>query len=433
MDCVILDAGSAMITRMITKIWSICRGRSTDMRTFFSTPLAVLCCFCAATTAAEPFPRFEAITLDANVGKVCYAVTLADVDGDGDQDVVAVSESRVIWYDNPSWQQHTIIDGQTPKDNVCIAPHDIDGDGRIDFALGAGWTKQGTIHWVARSGASDGSWNVHFIGQEPWLHRMRFADVLGMGKPQLVVSPLNATQGEGVRLTAFQVPEDAVSDRWKPTVISGNLNRMHNHYHADLDGDGMVDTLTASREGVHWIHQRNGTWQQVQLGAGIMTADPNDAGAGEIKMGRLASGRRFLVTVEPMHGHTVTVYLEPAEKTAPGATDQTPAGQTPLWARHEIATGFVRGHALWPADVDGDGDDEIVFGHSDTPETFGVIIFDATATDGTAWQRHVVDSGTMACEDLIVADLTGDGKLDIVAGGRNTHNVKLYVQQPADP
>src|SRR6056297_513266 len=306
MDCVILDAGSAMITRMITKIWSICRGRSTDMRTFFSTPLAVLCCFCAATTAAEPFPRFEAITLDANVGKVCYAVTLADVDGDGDQDVVAVSESRVIWYDNPSWQQHTIIDGQTPKDNVCIAPHDIDGDGRIDFALGAGWTKQGTIHWVTRSGASDGSWNVHFIGQEPWLHRMRFADVLGMGKPQLVISPLNASAGEGVRLTAFQIPADPAGDRWMPTVLDGSLNRMHNHWHVDVDRDGTVDTLTASREGVYLV-RRDGEdgWQKTKLGDGANADQPNDNGAGEVKIGKLADATRFIVTVEPMHGHTV--------------------------------------------------------------------------------------------------------------------------------
>jgi hypothetical protein len=34
----------------------------------------------------------------------------------------------------------------------------------------------------------------------------------------------------------------------------------------------------------------------------------------------------------------------------------------------------------------------------------------------------------VATEDLVVADLTGDGHPDIVAGGRATHNVKLYVQ-----
>ncbi|HIK93339.1 MAG TPA: VCBS repeat-containing protein, partial [Planctomycetes bacterium] len=50
--------------------------------------------------------------------------------------------------------------------------------------------------------------------------------------------------------------------------------------------------------------------------------------------------------------------------------------------------------------------------------------------DGSVWAKYVVDTGGMATEDLIVEDLTGDGKPDIVAGGRATHNVKLYVQQP---
>src|SRR6187549_1187594 len=85
-----------------------------------------------AADAAE-FPKFEAQTLDPDIGKVCYAVTLADVDGDGKQDVVAVSESRVLWYQAPDWKKRVIIDEQTERDNVCIAPFDIDQDGKIDF------------------------------------------------------------------------------------------------------------------------------------------------------------------------------------------------------------------------------------------------------------------------------------------------------------
>jgi hypothetical protein len=40
-----------------------------------------------------------------------------------------------------------------------------------------------------------------------------------------------------------------------------------------------------------------------------------------------------------------------------------------------------------------------------------------------------MDAGGMATEDLMVADLTGDNRPDIVAGGRGTHNVKLYVNE----
>ena len=134
-----------------------------------------------------------------------------------------------------------------------------------------------------------------------------------------------------------------------------------------------------------------------------------------MKVGRLAGGGRFLTSVEPMHGTQLAVYL------------QSEAG-TP-WKRHAIDSGFVRGHALWTADFDGDGTDEIAFGHSDTPQKFGVNVYHASNADGTSWMKQILDEGGIATEDLVVADLTGDGRLDIVAGGRGTHNVKLYVNQ----
>src|SRR5690606_26105922 len=130
---------------------------------------------------------------DPQIGKICYAVTSADVDGDGLQDIVAVTENRVLWYRNPTWEKRLVVEDQTPRDNVCIAAYDIDGDGQIDFALGAGWTQTGTIHWLKRGPSLEDRWSVHFIGEERWVHRMQFADVLGTGTPQLVLSPLNAT------------------------------------------------------------------------------------------------------------------------------------------------------------------------------------------------------------------------------------------------
>ncbi len=362
----------------------------------------------------DTFPSFKAKVVDPDIGKVCYAVTLADVDGDTRQDIVAVSENRVLWYENPTWKRHVIIKDQTPRDNVCIAPMDIDGDGKIDFALGAGWTKSGTIHWLSRGNSTGDPWQVHQIGEERWLHRMRWADVLGKGRPQLVISPLNATVGDGVRLTAFEIPGDPSRDRWRPTILNSELNRMHNHWHLDFDRDKVIDTLTASREGVHLVRRSDDGWSKTRLGTGATADDPNQNGAGEIKTGRMKNGTLFITTVEPMHGTALVVY------TAPKSEDG-------LWQRHVVDDGFKRGHALWTADVDNDGSDEIVFGHSDTPKVPGVNVYDASDEMGTKWQKHVIDAGGMATEDLIVADLTGDGRPDIVAGGRATHNVKLYV------
>ena len=41
----------------------------------------------------------------------------------------------------------------------------------------------------------------------------------------------------------------------------------------------------------------------------------------------------------------------------------------------------------------------------------------------------IVDDGGIAVEDLTVADLNGDGKPDIIAVGRATHNVRIYWNQ----
>lgn len=374
---------------------------------------------------AADLPRFEARQLDPNVGKVCYALTLADVDGDRKTDIVAVTENRVVWFANPDWKMRVIIADATELDNVCIAPMDIDGDGKIDFALGAGWLNNknlGTIHWLSRGASLDEPWKVRPIGRESWLHRMRWGDILGTGKPQLVISPLNKTTAPGVRVQAFEIPASPASDPWKSTVLDEEFNGMHNHWMGDLDGDGKTDLITASMEGVYLFRRgADGKLKKTQLGEGAPgPKEPQKSGSGEIKVGKTKGGRPILATVEPMHGNIIAIYLPPA-----GSIDSG------LWTRNVLDDTLGRGHALGWADMDKDGVDELVVGHSDKgkgdPAGPGVFIYKAGDDPAGKWTKHIVDNGGVATEDLVVEDLNGDGWPDIVAGGRNTHNVKLYM------
>jgi len=59
----------------------------------------------------------------------------------------------------------------------------------------------------------------------------------------------------------------------------------------------------------------------------------------------------------------------------------------------------------------------------------GIKLFTPLDREGKDWQTTLIDDNTMACEDLAVADLNSDGKLDIVAAGRGTKNVKIYFNQ----
>src|SRR5258707_12128018 len=68
---------------------------------------------------------------------VGYAVRLLDMNDDKRLDICIVDSDRILWLENPNWTEHVISQGQTKKDNVCFAPCDSNGDGRLDFALGA--------------------------------------------------------------------------------------------------------------------------------------------------------------------------------------------------------------------------------------------------------------------------------------------------------
>ncbi len=373
--------------------------------------------------AAEPDVTFETRVLDPNVGNVCYAVSAADVDGDKRPDIVAVTENRVVWFQNPDWKSRVIIENQTDRDNVCIAPVDVDGDGKIDFALGAGWTKIGTLQWLTRAASLDDKWHVHYIHTEGWLHRVRAGDILGKGKPQIVISPLNKTTApQGVRLLAFEAPADPKKDPWKATALDEQLNAMHNHWMGDFTGDGKVDVLVACMEGVFLFERKaDGTFLKTQLAEGEPGMPKAQVtGAGEIKVGKLGS-KRMIATVEPMHGHSVVVYTEPA------------AGEK-FWTRNVLDKTLKRGHAVGLADFNKDGRDEVVIGHSDLGTSDlkgpGVFVYTSDDADGKNWKKSIVDNGGIATEDLVIEDFNGDGFPDIAAGGRATHNVKLYISQP---
>jgi hypothetical protein len=363
---------------------------------------------------------------------VGYAVLLVDINHDGKPDIVVVDTHRVVWYENPTWKRRTILEGMTVRDNVCIAAYDIDGDGKVDLALGAGWgpfdtKKGGTLQWLKRGKTLDEPWTLHPIGEEPTLHRIRFADLDGSGKQALIVAPLmgrNATReknwmdGSPVRLTAYRIPANPTVDRWVPEVIDESLHVMHNFQPIPAAFGKGSDILTASYEGVHRLFRGETGWKKVQLGLGNQDNPKGNRGASEVKQGQLKGGLPFVATIEPWHGHQVVVYT-------PGNDPKKP------WNRSVLDDQLRWGHAVWCADLDGDGSDELIIGVRDNlsnkpGERCGVRIYKALDDKGTKWSRQFVDEGGVAVEDLAAADLDGDGKIDLVAVGRATKNVRIY-------
>ena len=381
---------------------------------------------------------------------VGYAVRLVDMNGDRRLDIAIVDSERILWLENPNWAEHVILQGQTKKDNVCFAPYDIDGDGQLDFAVGADWrpadTKTGgTIQWITGGKDPAGRWKLHPIGEHPTTHRMNFADLDGDGRQELLVAPLmgkDTTRPDfaehGTPLLLFQVPADPVNGPWKPEVICDDVHVTHNFQVIDMDGDKQPEILLVSFEGVNLLaRQKDGKWKRTLIGAGNQETSPNK-GASEIKRGKLAGGSDYLATIEPWHGHQVVVYTRPGSprlRRGNAARSDGLQASDALWTRHVLDEDLKWGHAVWCANLDNDEDDELVIGVRDNAsETSkcGVRIFDPQEAADGKWSRQIVDPGSVAVEDLTAGDLNGDGRTDLVAVGRATHNVKIYWNGKGD-
>ena len=383
-------------------------------------PLALV--ITAVVLAAGPAPftsdgpltfREQEIARDFGVG---YALAAGDVNGDKRVDILAISGTELVWFQSPGWEKTVILGaGVTTADNVTLAPHDIDGDGRLDVALGAGWTRQntGTLQWVKQNPpGTTPAWEVFPIAAEPTLHRIKWADVDGDKKLELIVAPLHGqgakgAEGPAARLLVFRPPANPKADPW-PMEVAGAANHIqHNFLSMNLDADPQEELVTAGHEGLlSWKRAKDGAWARAVIGEGS---------PGEVKLGRVG-GRRVLATVEPWHGAGVAIYVE-----KPGA---------PLWAKTTIETALTEGHALGWADFDRDGDEELAVGWRRGKPGLAIYFVDR---DGALESKAMVDDGGMDTEDLIVGDFNGDGLPDIAASGRATRNIKIYWNETKKP
>jgi hypothetical protein len=354
-----------------------------------------------------------------------YQVEVADVNGDKRPDVIAVGGSTCAWYENPTWKKRIVTTGNQTPGIISSATADLDGDGKAEIAIAYEFAMNrpttGKLLMARQGSHPDDPWTLVPIADVGSIHRLRWGDVDGDKRLDLVVAPIFGREARPpdfaspAHLQVFSTGDNPGRSKWTGTVVA-DRPVIHAIGVIDADGDGLFDILTASNAGVDLF--RGKASEPLSLTAGAPGKAPK-CGSSEVHLGHLASRDRFVATIEPWHGSEVVVsYANRSPKDE--SIDNTREFRS--GTRSVIDNTLADGHALWVADVDGDRNDEIFAGHRGKDHRVSMYKYDSARK---SWDRSVLDRD-IAAQDLRGGDLDGDGTPDVVAVGGATHNVVWY-------
>ena len=182
--------------------------------------------------------RFQHVTVDAHPPQNPWVKVVADFNQDGMPDIgIGGSKGPFVWYEYPSWNKHLVTDGGYATVDGETA--DIDGDGDADIVLGG-------IVWLENPGAervtSGSPWKRHQVAQLN-SHDIEVADLDGNGKLDLVTrdqSSFGRPAGNQIQIWK-QLDPDSWSRRDLVCPHGEGLKL------GDVDCDGDADIIIGAR------------------------------------------------------------------------------------------------------------------------------------------------------------------------------------------
>jgi len=209
----------------------------------------------------QPFERY---VFDENAAGA-HDILVADIDGDGKPDIVMMGDERtklnaLCWFSIPSdpkqlWMRHLIgapVHGAVTPGGVA----DLDGDGDLDVIRADTWfeNKDGKgREWVPHK-------NIPMGRKGPFGICVRTAviDIDGDGRKEIIIADADITDSKVVYLKNA----DGKGGSWTKSELPRSFvyGSLHSLAVADFNGDGRPDILTNEQEELLPTGRENPRW-----------------------------------------------------------------------------------------------------------------------------------------------------------------------------
>lgn len=377
-------------------------------------------------SAAYGDPDFMYNIIDSNnTGRVAPV----DIDGDAMPDVVVHhwgserglnADGTLTWYRYPDWAP-TLIAGNRNFFGDVVEAADLDGDGDPDIVTATGSDYESNIWWYEHPGPSGDPqtdpWIEHPVGQSAPNSEskdMAVHDFDNDGKLDIVTR-----QKDDVVIWFM---DDLAGDSW--SMITIEIVYREGMDIGDIDMDGDTDILLNG----YWLQNPRPSgdprdplqWQRYDIDA-LWYDDPQG----------LAWYRNSVkaLVVDVNHDQVNDVVFSQSEIIEDGFPvawyeSNNPTGGQAAWTRHDIAANMRHQHTLQAGDFNNDGTLDILAGKLKGDAPLSTIIYYNLGGAMPDWDPVAID--TTGCYSGKVIDLGNDGDLDLVSS-REWDAAPVYV------
>lgn len=358
------------------------------------------------TTGLGNFGSNQIITTTAFDVK---SIIVADLDGDGKKDIISASEDddKVAWYKNidgnGNFGRQLVISRRSKSPNN-VYPGDFDGDNDIDLLVNS--QHDAKLTWFE---------NVNGLGFYGKQHIITENTESGNITP--IAYPVDVDNDGDLDIASVQDSKLF----WYKNDGEGNFPIKHTIDNTspdvtlirakDIDGDGDMDLVCGvynSNKISRYKNLGNGTFGSEQI---IYNPGGNNGSLTSLELADLDEDNDIDIIASSFN--TGIFYY----KNTNGLGSFT----------NQIMYVFDSMYSVYPADMDGDGDNDIIAVSASGGGAFDAVVWYENSGGGVFETQHAISTLTISGRSIHAADMDGDGDMDVLtAGSHGTGQLAWY-------